>query len=244
MSTSTSEQVRFACSFADRNHGTLGLVTPGIIADYAERHGLATLRFNNECGGFLAWRHNWLYTHVVYTAVEEPIRLLRNACALLTLVAADAIQNGNTILRLACAADLPSNKFWRTIGSRLVSVDNGRNGRSRTRNWYEIDVVRFADSPYAEELEPCNQSNRFRVPSLASVDLVWPGTLDLTRSGQPAATSLSSFLAAHQTNRPQTLSYVNGHALLLPSNTGNNEARRNVRIGTLSPRSFRCALRG
>lgn len=184
-------------------------MTPELLRQFHAKGTMAKLTYNGEPGGFLAWRHHAGPTHIYYTAIEEPVRRILNASALVTLLALETLSRGNDRIRLWCASDLPANRFWADIGGEPVLHDQGKHKHKRPRTLYRIRASEFLRSRYAATLCPTNSSTLITCASLPSVALTLPATSDLSLCGLPSMASWLRTLAAPQTSPRPSLNCNN-----------------------------------
>ena len=233
----TNESTRYPFHLADKLKHELGFVTPQLLQELNDGGGLCTLKFNGEPGGFLGFRHKDGPTHIYYTAIEEPIRRVLNASAMVTALCLDVVARGNDRIRLYCACDLPANKFWSAIGSELLMTDRGKRKTQRPRSLYRIRCLDFLHGEYSRCLAATNFSTLITSDSSPSVELIWPATGGPTRVGPQSTDSWLHTLEALLKTLPAKLSSNNVAASPSPLRTGDvwDRASRTTGVNSLLP---------
>jgi len=136
--------IQYVVSLAKRETNTIGFIPAPRYELLAQQRRLRVQLYNGEPCGFLA--HGPLrpgrVLYIYQACIQSDARRL--ACA--TSLVCDLIRDANAAycaeIQLNCAADLPSNLFWQTLGFIRHATSSPANTRRRQVNHYVLPLAR------------------------------------------------------------------------------------------------------
>lgn len=125
----------YEISLAKRFTDQLGFLPRQAVEHYSVMGGVWRIRQNDEPAGFIvvAWSQRVapLTAAIYQTAVQLDAQRIHLALELESVIADEARGRGCHAIQVWCAAELPSNHFWRAAGYALTQTSEGGQRRKR-----------------------------------------------------------------------------------------------------------------
>lgn len=138
--TNAKQRIKYAIALADRHKHELGFLPRTIYAPMHNAGRLLIAEENTDPCGFLLLGPKKKTWRIYQTCVQTDARLQDHGSDLVEQIIQQAIDASVHQIQLWCAADLPANAFWKSLGFQPISTRHKRKEKNRLQIGYRYEL--------------------------------------------------------------------------------------------------------